>query len=500
MKMKMVLQVSLDNDLSIKFKGRLCLCGYKMVYLNNYKETFAPTISRDSVFLTLQIIFIKDMKISLIDVKGAFLECQNSYDIYAEIPKDILPEGHPRLVVKVVNTLYGEKQAAYEWNQRLCYILCNLMGLEQLIYDKCIFVKRIENDFILILAVHVDDILIGGINDNVINLFKDEFKKHVTEIKEYPEVKKYLGFEIYHQEDGKIIMNQSNYIEKMLQDINYQKEEKRKRKYDAPINSTFNFDESDDGELFDLLPILGKLRYLADGTKFEILPLMSKLSSKGQKANNSYKDALNLLIEYVNKHKDEGICISNCNPNDKSKVVKFFAMCDSSHFNSVDGCDRIGAVFYLGPNLGSFAAFSHKSKVYSSSPMQSEIIAIDKTIRSVVIYRNILRELGFPQNEPTKIYTDSLSGIAFFNNLNPDKKMRHISRIVTGIRHFINKRIIELVYIERKHNVADMMTGIRDGEPFQLFRHYLLNGYTEEQLENFQKEHEKKLFRKHSRK
>lgn len=73
-KMKFVFQVSYDNAMNIKYKARLVLCGYSQIFGIDYKETFSPTISRDSLIIVLFVAIKRNFFFELIDVKGAFLE------------------------------------------------------------------------------------------------------------------------------------------------------------------------------------------------------------------------------------------------------------------------------------------------------------------------------------------------------------------------------------------------------------------------------------------
>jgi hypothetical protein len=81
-KMKIILQVSFDNEFNIKYKARLVVCGYSQVYGVDYKETYSPTISRDSLFIVLYLALMLTFVLEVLDVKGAFLEGKNKHNVY----------------------------------------------------------------------------------------------------------------------------------------------------------------------------------------------------------------------------------------------------------------------------------------------------------------------------------------------------------------------------------------------------------------------------------
>ena len=64
-------------------------------------------------------------------------------------------------VVKLDRALYGIKQAGRQWLAILCQILVDEHGMGQCRVDPCLYRKVVEGIVKLILAVHVDDILVN---------------------------------------------------------------------------------------------------------------------------------------------------------------------------------------------------------------------------------------------------------------------------------------------------------------------------------------------------
>jgi hypothetical protein len=475
-KMRMVLQVSFDNEFNIKYKARLVVCGYSQIYGVDYKETYSPTISRDSLYIVLYLALLLEFVLEVLDVKGAFLEGKNKHDVYGKIPQELLPKGMKSIIVKILNSLYGEKQAAHEWFERLKEILVDIMRFEQLTHDECIFVMKYEGTIILILTVHVDDIIVVGKSKQLIQYFKDEFRRHVTDIKEFKDVKKYLGLEI-KRDRNMILVGQEQYAKEIVEENKKKKDLKQK----VPLKPTHEFEDiKEDEETFNLLPILGKLRYLGDCTRPDILTYLSMLAGKGSKGNQSHMKAVNECLQYLANTTDFRIQIGS---NAEKLKLNLFAFCDASHNNNIDGCDRIGGCFFLGYNTGTFYNFSKKDKSMSISPMHAEIKAIEKTVLLIEIYRNLLRELGFEQTEPTPIFTDSQSAVKLFKSLKTMKKVKGVRRAVHNIRLALNTRMIKLVFIDGEHNVADIHTKLLATKQFETCSNRLQKGFTEEEIQ-----------------
>ena len=77
--------------------------------------------------------------------------------------------------------------------------------------------------------------------------------------------------------------------------------------------------------------------------------------------------------------------------------LKLFAFSDASHDS---GYSRIGGVFYLSYESGPIHCYSRKLSTVSHSTFEAEIRAIDRCMRQIIVYRELLKELGHKQMEP----------------------------------------------------------------------------------------------------
>ena len=94
------------------------------------------------------------------DVTKAFIRADMDDDVYMRLPKgcDILT-GKVVLLNKVV---CGLKQAGRQWNLKLVQTFTDEMGSEQSKSDPCLFRLMRSDRFVLISAVHVDDIIVAA--------------------------------------------------------------------------------------------------------------------------------------------------------------------------------------------------------------------------------------------------------------------------------------------------------------------------------------------------
>jgi hypothetical protein len=163
--------------------------------------------------MMVHIAKVKNFVMAAFDVSGAFLEGKNDYEMYCYLPKE-LGLGNRRRY-KVINSVYGEKQAGKIWydlnddilTRRLSFIRCP--ANPNLFY-------RLDSDGNIVLIVHVDDALIAGPTIELIDAFVSEYKQHVTNITYWGSpVKKFVGIDF--EEDGNhIYLSQNSYVQETL--------------------------------------------------------------------------------------------------------------------------------------------------------------------------------------------------------------------------------------------------------------------------------------------
>ena len=226
-KSRLVFDVTLDSNMELKFKTRFVLCGYSQIKGVNYDQTFAPAVTRGSVMMLIYIGLKKKFVFEIIDIGNAFLEGENDYEIYMYLPDELvkymdesITEGHSRVRLQVLRSLYGEKQAAFIWNERFNEIMKDI-GFDRSINDTCIyFYINATNDIDIYVAVHVDDMLVVANNNDSIEWLKQMLKQYVSKIKNFPSVKKYVGMEI-EMKDTSIYLSQKDYAKEIVNEFNF---------------------------------------------------------------------------------------------------------------------------------------------------------------------------------------------------------------------------------------------------------------------------------------
>ena len=104
------------------------------------------------------------------DIGNAFLEGECDTELYMNLPKDLVKfmtgDDKKQICVKIIKSIYGLKQAAKIFNEKLNNQL-ESVGFKRLANDVCLYMITREMDNYY-LIVHIDDIIITGRNDKII--------------------------------------------------------------------------------------------------------------------------------------------------------------------------------------------------------------------------------------------------------------------------------------------------------------------------------------------
>jgi hypothetical protein len=176
---KFVFSIKRDvNGKVLRYKARLVAQGFSQREGIDYTNTFAPVVRLTSIRITLAIATNLNLEIDHLDVETAFLNGKIDEEIYMRAPK-----GFERLGLDVGSlwrlhgSLYGLKQAPLVWNKLLDRVLKSF-GWRRLSSDWCIYVWRGSEGRLMILAVHVDDMLLAGNSRELMEEAKGWLAKH----------------------------------------------------------------------------------------------------------------------------------------------------------------------------------------------------------------------------------------------------------------------------------------------------------------------------------
>ena len=114
------------------------------------------------------------------DIKTDFLNGELNEEIYMNKPSGFNLIGQEHNVFKLKRSIYGIKQASRQWNLKFHQAMLN-DSFTMMEEDHCVYVKRLNSGFI-VMSLYVDDILIAGNDNKLIDLIKkwlsSNFERH----------------------------------------------------------------------------------------------------------------------------------------------------------------------------------------------------------------------------------------------------------------------------------------------------------------------------------
>ena len=146
--------------------------------------------------------------------------------------------------------------------------------------------------------------------------------------------------------NNNIIVTQQQYIKDQFNNYN--------TKVNTPMSSTTNLRTAiPNGNNESLLPICGKLRYLADRCRPDILVTTGEISTGG--ANNPSDQHVKVAkrtMNYLYNTMNMGVQFNN------ETNLHIFGYCDASHIMEGNSKSRLGGCLFLGYNSGAILSFS----------------------------------------------------------------------------------------------------------------------------------------------
>jgi hypothetical protein len=477
-KSRVVFKVKSEPDGTIVFKARLVVKGFSQKYGIDDDETFAPTVTFGTILLILHIAATLSWFITGCDIGNAYLEALTNRELFMELPADYTGKDENgvqrRIIVRLLRNLYGSKQAAFMWYSLIYRVLLQF-GFERSKYEPCCFIyKNQDEGEYAMVCICVDDLLIVSKTEKCTSNIKQYLAEIFRKIKDLKELEKYLGLRIQKKEK-QIILIQSEYVDSILKEYKDTKNEEiqpRNTPLPKDLNPLVNEENGREKSIFD---IIGKIRFLADRTRPDLAFAASFLARFAMKPAKVHVNAVQHVLGYILQTRDYGMVIGSDNGE-----IELFAMCDASFVRGDDSKGQLSYSLFLSRDSGAFFNNSQKDKSVSISSFHAEINALVEATKMIIYYREILEELGFKQEDATTIFVDNESVINIANSIYKDNKSMYLTNKINFIREKVNEKIIQVQYIKREKNIADIGTKSLNRQQNYLLTMQLLNGISKE--------------------
>ncbi|GKA94665.1 hypothetical protein Tco_0816703 [Tanacetum coccineum] len=230
---------------------------------------------------------------------------------------------------------------------------------------------------------------------------------------------------------------------------------------DTPMAERLNLDEDRGGKLIDpthFRGMVGSLMYLS-ASRPDIVFDVCMCARYQAKPTNKHLYAIKRIFRYLKGTIHIGLWY----PKDSNFALKAFADADYA------GCQdtrrsTFGSAQFLGDRLVSWSSKKQKSTAISTT--EAEYIALSGCCAQVLWMRSQLSDYGFVLNK-IPLYCDNQSAIALCCNSVQHSRSKHIDIRHHFIKEQVERRVVELYFVETKYQLADIFTKALPRERFE---------------------------------
>uniref|UniRef100_A0AAV1U0A0 Reverse transcriptase Ty1/copia-type domain-containing protein n=1 Tax=Peronospora matthiolae TaxID=2874970 RepID=A0AAV1U0A0_9STRA len=248
----------------------------------------------------------------------AFLYGKVEEELYMDQPDGFEDEGSPKKKCLLQKALYGTKQAARQWNNKLSQHLDD-QGFKSSAADPCVFVRVTREEY-SIIVIYVGDLMIFCKTKEHIASIKSSLMK-VFSIKDLGDLKYCLGIEFHRKrEDGTIKMNQKAYIKRLLEKFGVE----NCKDVHTPADSNWKLIKMGQEEAFvpkyPYRELVGALMYIATCTRPDIAHPVGEVANFCERYDKSHWTAAKRILKYLKTTQDLSIVFSGIN---KGELIRF---------------------------------------------------------------------------------------------------------------------------------------------------------------------------------
>ena len=448
-----------------RYKARLVAQGCTQIFGLDYEETFSPVVRFESIRCLLAMATQHKLCLHQMDVSTAFLHGELSEEVYLKQPEGFVESGKENLVCRLKRSIYGLKQSPRCWNHTLDSKLKEI-GFEQTASDPCLYVHANSEREMFVVAVYVDDIILGGKNESILCQVKQELSTKF-DMKDLGPLHHFLGVTVIQDQLSESIwIGQPTYTEKVLHrfDMHNSKPVGSPVNPDVKLSACENPDDVCDQKLYQA--VVGSLLYLSTKTRPDIAFAVSIAARFCASPTKEHWTAVKRILRYLNGTQQFGLLYKATTSSD-SEIAGFS---DSDWAGDVGvRKSTSGYVFLLGGAAVSWK--STKQTTVALSTAEAEYIALSSASQEAIWLQQLISDLSKKALHKMIIYEDNQSTICLAKNQAVHGRTKHIDIKYHFIRDLVEAGKIELVYCTTENMVADIFTKGLSIRQFEKIRH-----------------------------
>lgn len=429
-----------------RYKARLVACGYQQKNQLEKQDTYAPVARMVTLRTMLSIATHYEYEIIHMDVKSAFLNGKIKSQVYMKQPSGL--DDKSGRVCFLHKAIYGLKESPRCWYESLDKYLINKAFVRSK-FDQCLYRRNNGNNLVFIL-LYVDDLLLIGA-PSLVEETKEMLRSRF-EMSEEGSVHRFLGINISRKE-GKIVLNQSDYIDKLLQRFNMVDCSGAPTPMEPKLNLVIDEGDKEHASKFPYRELLGCLSYVMLTTRPDLSFAVNYFSRFQENPTTELTKHLKRILRFLKSTKNLSLVYSRTVDSETPPLVGY---ADSNYATDQDRKSTSGYLFKCFGNIVSWC--TKKQTVTALSTAEAEYIALTAATQEGLWLRNMLNELLHLQVSYVQLYEDNQSAIAISKNVENVKRSKHIDVRFYFLKEKVDDGEIKIEYIPSKLQPADVLT------------------------------------------
>ncbi|MBW0536023.1 hypothetical protein O181_075738 [Austropuccinia psidii MF-1] len=427
-------------------KAQWVVLGNHQEHILHYYETWASVGRNETFKVMLSLVINFNYFPYQFNIETAFLHSKMDALVHVKQVKGYEVKGKENWVWWLKKSLSVTKQTPRMWKENLTVTFSSL-GLISAQSDKLLFTN---SDKSLLLHIHLDDgFVISKSESKILKFLSDlnlllklKFKKQPTQ---------HLGYSLTCNKD-KLIINQSDLINKLLQQFNIQDSNQVK----TPCNGNLlnelgsvTTDESIEVTLYQ--KAIGTIYYIAHHIRPDILFTINQLSRYSIRPGRCHWSALKHLLCYLKGTKNKCLIYNQASSKDP-----LTGWADADYANVKDDRKSISGFIVLA--FGNAVCWlSKKQSVVAQSTTEAQYISMNICTKQLQLLSFVFSDLGIQGVEPT-LYNDNSGAVIISKQASLNANTKHIEVRYQYIHDCVMKKLVKVVQVSTKDMLADVLT------------------------------------------
>lgn len=443
-----------------RYKARLVMQGFTQIKGLDYDEAWAPCPARATVRCLLAIAAERDLEVRGLDIKTAYLNAEMDKDLYIEQPEGY-ERGGPNWVCKVLQALYGAKQAGKLWYEHLAKTL-TVAGMTPSKADPCLFLWHHPDHGTIYVLIHVDDTLIAAQTERGAQTTMEVIRA-AYETRDQGEVKDFLGMRLVRDRTARTLaISSPGHTDGLIKRFGMGAANPTA----VPMSRGTDLRRTGERLLPDAtqyMELVGGLLYLSTTTRPDLALAAGKLAQYMRQPEEQHWQAAKTALRYVVGTPNLGI--------EYGAGGTMVGAVDADYGGCPD-TRRSTAGWVFTWNGAAVSWSSKREPTVATSTAEAEYIAAAAAVKEALWLRKLKSDLG-AGNEPIALAEDNMACIAIAGNMEGTGRAKHIDIA----HHFVRERVamgdVSLHHVPSADMVADGFTKPLPADGYKIFRNRL---------------------------